>query len=74
MIVLDTHVLVWLFEGQRKLGRKTKALIDRYWSAGKVATSAMSFWEVALLASRNRIDLATEASEWRRSDDLPGRR
>lgn len=65
MIVLDTHALVWLFQGERKLGRKAKALIDRFWPAGKVAVSAMTFWEVALLASRGRIALAAEAGEWR---------
>lgn len=65
MIVLDTHVLIWLFEGERKVGRRAKALIDRFWPAGKVAASAMSFWETALLAARGRTVLNVDPDEWR---------
>lgn len=65
MIVLDTHVLLWLFKGERKLGRGTRSLIHRWWPSGKVAASAISFWEVATLLSRGRIDLPDDAPGWR---------
>ena len=63
MIVLDTHVLVWAAADERKLGRKARALINRLWDTGEVAVSAMTFWEIALLQSKGR--LQTEVADWR---------
>ena len=65
MIVLDTHVLVWVASDERKLGRKAKALINRLWDSGKVAVCAITFWEIALLHSRGRIRLPGEVDDWR---------
>ena len=55
VIVLDTHILVWAVSGERKLGRKARALIDQHWGAGKVAVSALTFWEAGLLQERGRL-------------------
>jgi len=63
VIVLDTHVLVWAAADERKLGRKARALINRLWDTGEVAVSAMTFWEIALLQSKGR--LQTEVADWR---------
>ncbi len=65
MIVLDTHVLLWVGKEDRKLGRKTRALIDRRWAAGQVAAAAITFWELALLTARRRVELPAPAEEWR---------
>ena len=65
MILLDTHVLVWMAADERRLGRKTRALIQRHWSAAAVAASAISFWEVALLQARGRLRLPVPAEQWR---------
>lgn len=65
MIVLDTHVLAWVDFEQRKLGRKARALIDRLWARGEVAVCAMSFWEVAILEARTRLELPAKIAEWR---------
>ena len=65
MIVLDTHVLAWAANDDRKLGRKAKALINRLWEKGNVSVCAMTFWEIALLQSRGRIRLPAEVQDWR---------
>lgn len=65
MILLDTHVLVWADTDDRKLGRKTRALIDRNWNVGQVAVSAIVFWESALLQAGRRVSLPGPVSEWR---------
>ena len=65
MIVLDTHALVWAINDERKLGRKTRKLIDRMWVGNRVAVCALTFWEVALLHARRRIELPTPTGEWR---------
>lgn len=65
MIVLDTHVLLWAAAAERKLGRRARALINRLWDSGEVAVCAMTFWEIALLQSKGRIRLPTDAGDWR---------
>jgi len=65
VIVLDTHVLVWADRDDRKLGRKARALIDKFWTSGQVAVAAISFWEVGMLHARRRIKISTSLREWR---------
>lgn len=65
MIVLDTHVLAWAVNDDRKLGRKARSLIDREWARGRVAVCALSFWEIAVLRERGRLELPVGPDEWR---------
>lgn len=65
MILLDTHVLVWAVNKERRLGRKTRALIERAWASGMAAVSAMTFWEAGLLHERGRLTLPAPPAEWR---------
>jgi len=65
VILLDTHVLLWLDRDDASLGVHTRASIAEAWDAGRVAVSAISFWEVALLHQRGRVDLCCSASKWR---------
>ena len=67
MIVLDTHVLVWADSDDRKLGRKSRALIDRLWATRKVAVPSIVFWEVGVLQARRRLQLPVSVEEWRES-------
>jgi PIN domain nuclease of toxin-antitoxin system len=65
VIVIDTHVLVWADCNDRRLGRTTRALIDRAWPSGKVAVPSIAFWEVAMLQAQGHLSLKTTASDWR---------
>jgi len=65
VIVLDTHVLIWAISGESRLGRKARALIERFWQTGTVAVSAMSFWEAGLLHTRRRVTLSAPPRQWR---------
>ena len=65
MILLDTHVLLWLDASDRRIGRKSRTLIDEHWTAGKVAVSAISFWEIGRLNERGRIRLNARVQDWR---------
>ena len=64
MIVLDTHVLVWAVNGDERLGRKTQALISETARTGRVAISAITPWEIALLVEKGRLGLANETQTW----------
>lgn len=65
MILLDTHVLLWMDADHPQLGPRSRALIEAAWRSGRLAVSAISFWEVALLAALGRIVLPAPASAWR---------
>ena len=65
MILLDTHVLLWLDRDDTSLGAQARATIAEAWQASRVAVSAISFWEAALLDQRGRISLGRSASQWR---------
>jgi PIN domain nuclease of toxin-antitoxin system len=65
MIVLDTHVLLWMDRDDPALGKNARALIAQAWRAGKVCVSAISFWECAMLAQRERIRLPCAVDTWR---------
>lgn len=66
MIVLDTHVMLWLRLGDGRLGPAARREIDRQWRDGKVGVSAISFWEVAMLKRKKRIVFPEDVAFWRR--------
>lgn len=65
MIVLDTHALIWLDSGDRRLGRSARALADAHLARGTLNVSSITFWEVGLLLERGRIGLPVSLPEWR---------
>ena len=64
MIVLDTHVLVWAVEGDRRLGTNARAAIEAAERTDAIGISAVTPWEIALLAERNRLRLVQEVGTW----------
>ena len=67
MILLDTHVLLWLRFGSERLGNQTRHLIETAWEAGNIFVSAISFWEIALLQRKQRVEIAQNVDVWRRT-------
>lgn len=57
VMLLDTHVLVWLDEGSDKLGKQARHAIERAFEEDALAVCAISFWELAMLQQRGRIEL-----------------
>lgn len=66
MILLDTHVVLWLRGGEARLGTRARREIDRAWQSGQVGVSAISFWEIAMLKERGRIEFLEDVGLWRR--------
>lgn len=64
-MILDTHTLLWMDRDDAALGPEARAQIKNAWRAGSVAVSAISFWEVALLAERGRVILPMPVVRWR---------
>lgn len=67
MILLDTHVLVWLAEDRPDLGARAAREADDALARGELLVSAISFWEIAMLAQKKRLVLEVEPGEFRRT-------
>ena len=63
--MLDTQALLWFRLDRRRLGRQTLAAIEAAWAAQEVVVSTITFWEVAMLSDKGRIDLQEEVGLWR---------
>lgn len=58
MILLDTHVVVWLASDPGKLSRKASAAIREASREGGTAISAITLWELAWLMTNGRLDIS----------------
>jgi PIN domain nuclease of toxin-antitoxin system len=65
IILLDTHVLLWLLEGDQSLGHRARQIADTALREDTLLVSAMTFWEVSMLIQRQRLVLAQSATSWR---------
>jgi PIN domain nuclease of toxin-antitoxin system len=61
MILLDTHVLIWLANEPAKLSRRASEAIREANQGGGLAISAITLWELAWLATHNRLDITGTA-------------
>ena len=64
MIVLDTHVLVWSVNDDPRLGAGARTAIEKTARSDRVAVSAITPWEIALLTERGRLRLGREVATW----------
>ena len=57
MILLDTHILVWLLVAHENLSPKAEKVIQAARKSGPLALSAISLWEIAWLTENKRIEI-----------------
>ena len=62
MVLLDTHVFIWLVSDQRKLPSKTLDFIMKDKSG--IAISTISAFEIAILHKRNRLALPLPPTQY----------
>lgn len=65
MIVLDTHALVWWVSDPTHVPAKARRVINAASkTAGAVAVSSISVWEISMLVARRRLQLTIDADTW----------
>lgn len=64
MIVLDTHVLVWMLEDDPRLGVEARAAIEHAAGGDGVLISAITPWEIAMLVQKGRLALEQDVGMW----------
>jgi PIN domain nuclease of toxin-antitoxin system len=65
MVVADTHALVWQLTADAKIGRRARSRLERALAREELCVSAVSFWEIALLVTRDRLRLDSSATHFR---------
>ncbi|MGH7324150.1 MAG: type II toxin-antitoxin system VapC family toxin [Candidatus Rokuibacteriota bacterium] len=55
MIVLDTHVLLWLCLEPRRLSASATAAIRKALTAGGMAIASITLWEIAMMVRLGRL-------------------
>ena len=66
MILLDTHALIWLAEGDPQLGDRARQLADAALTRDALGVSVITFWETAMKFATT-IDRTTEVSKAQRT-------
>ena len=60
MLLCDTHVLVWLDAGNPRLGSNALQVMNKALAAGQLGVASISFWEIAMLVEKGRLDIQIE--------------
>ncbi len=63
-ILLDTHVWLWLINGDAKITEKNLTLINNAAINNNIFVAAISVWEIGMLESKNRIALNLPTYDW----------
>ncbi|MFN8439950.1 MAG: type II toxin-antitoxin system VapC family toxin [Caldilineaceae bacterium] len=72
MILLDTHVWIWLVDGNPRLTTEQQNYLHQHESQG-LAVSVISCWEVAKLVEVGRLAFSCPVQEWiDQALDYPG--
>jgi PIN domain nuclease of toxin-antitoxin system len=65
MITLDTHAWVWWAADPARIPKRAAGLIEQAVESGeRLLVSAISVWEVAMLAARGRLELTMAVGDW----------
>jgi PIN domain nuclease of toxin-antitoxin system len=63
-LLLDTHIWLWLANGDTQLSSSSRQLIKTAAENQTIFISAISVWEVAMLAAKGRIQLNPSCPYW----------
>ncbi len=64
MILLDTHAAIWLAI-DKGLGKQSQRIADKALADDRLAISAISFWELAMLIAKRRLRAVKSPAEQR---------
>ncbi len=64
--MVDTHALLWSRRRSSPMGPGAMEAIDAALQEDDLAVSAFTFWEVAMLRAKDRLDSPADVATWRR--------
>ena len=63
-MVVDTHILIWAMQNDKRLGRTARGMIGEAARGDGLAVSAITPWEIAMLAHKRRLALGRDVAAW----------
>lgn len=63
-LLLDTHIWIYLMEGDEKLSSSFIKNLDEHLDEGRILISAISIWEVGMLEEKKKITLKMDCLDW----------
>jgi PIN domain nuclease of toxin-antitoxin system len=69
-LLLDTHTLIWLFDGSNKLSELAKGEIEN--RENHLFTSVVSFWEIAIKISIGKLEMDLSMEDLQKLDWING--
>ena len=54
-VLLDTHAAIWLATDNASLGKRSRALAKEALAASRLTVASISFWEIAMLIAKGRL-------------------
>ena len=66
-LLVDTHTLLWMVEGTLQLGAGAAEALNKAGWENRITVSAITPWEIGLLASKGRLKLGADVMEWIRT-------
>lgn len=63
-ILLDTHIWIWLLQGNTSLSVSFREAVDRLSLQEAILISPISIWEVGMLVEKKRISLEMDCMDW----------
>ena len=74
MIILDTHIWIWLINGDERVANPS--LLEQIYNSARnndIYVPAICLWEVAMIASKKRISLNEDTLNWlKKASAAPG--
>jgi PIN domain nuclease of toxin-antitoxin system len=64
MILLDTHVLVWMASEPKQLSRRARQAIRQARQTTGIAVATITLWELAWLAENGRIQISASVESF----------
>jgi PIN domain nuclease of toxin-antitoxin system len=65
VIVLDTHAAIWFTAADAALGKQSELIARQALNEDRLAVSAITFWEIALLTAKGRLEGLQNPNEQR---------
>lgn len=72
LLVLDTHIWIWLLNGNvERLSADGLSAIEQVSQLAQLGVCAISVWEVGMLESKGRLRLSKGCLDWVRDTNSP---
>jgi PIN domain nuclease of toxin-antitoxin system len=64
ILLLDTHILIWLVAGDSSLSHSFLKTIEESSRTDSILISPISLWEIGMLVEKKRIALTMDCQQW----------